>query len=433
MSKLRRHGRRDASSRLSILVFSLVTTTLDSPSAMAEDVERQDVVATEENVELGERGSRKSREDRSRAVSKNPSARHRQFPFADGPFVLLLEERPVGEAAKPKEPLKVGARVYVRDTLSGIEVGGETLWREQRTLESGRVFVDYRSTDKLRMSLEVDFAGGDAELKDTFIRYRFAPALDVIAGRFKRPVSFIGLESSWSLPQIERGLLSELRIDDQRVSFAGGRADGLALEIALPGAFEPRVSLALFENDISRDLGIPITEALNQDVFGRAELEPVQGLHLAVAGGWVASLHRRGGAESYRHRPFGSIEGALEATWLRLWLEGMGGLNASVYVDGAQVGRFAAARGLVAPRLTRLGHLRALEPFASFSWYEPSTHQKDDEMFEIMGGVALTLSRHLRLQVEGGRRFAEDAGPAADATLFRIQRGAAFKTSTNMR
>ena len=51
-------------------------------------------------------------------------------------------------------------------------------------------------------------AGGDAELKDTYIRVKPVDPLRIQAGRFKVPMSFIWHESKWSLPSVERGILA---------------------------------------------------------------------------------------------------------------------------------------------------------------------------------------------------------------------------------
>jgi len=342
------------------------------------------------------------------------------------------DDAPKKGKKKPKQGtpdrLDFGGRVYVRDTLTGVDVAGDTIWLEDRTLDSARTFLSFRPNKRTRMDLEVDFAGDQAELKDTFIRYRLLPFLDVAAGRFKRPVSFLGLSSSWDLPRIDRGLLSELRIDTRRLLFAGGRGDGISLAVELPGALRPELTLTVQESDLAGDLGLEVTE-VNQDAFARAAIEPLDGLHLAVAGGLVGTLRERGDPESYRHRPFGTLEGFFEHDRLRVWLEGMAGLNANTYVGVDQIGRFAAVQSLIAPRFEPGGPLRTIEPYAAFGWYEPSHRQAGDQLTEVTGGVALWISGKLRLQLEGGRRFAQGAAaPSADATIVRIQLGAAFKT-----
>lgn len=359
-----------------------------------------------------------------------------QEPAVEEPAVEESEAKKDKKGKKAKgspDLLELGGRVYVRDTLTGVDIAGNTTWLEDRTIDSARAFISFRPNQRTRMDLEVDFAGDEVELKDTFVRYRLLPFLDITAGRFKRPVSFIGLDSTWSLPRIDRGLLSELRVDTRRLLFAGGRGDGVALGIELPGALRPELTITVHESALAQELGLEVTE-VNQDLLGRAEIEPVDGLHLAVAGGTMGSLGLLADPDSYRHRPFGTLEGYLETAPLRVWLEGMAGLNANSYVGDRQIGRFFAAQALVAPRFERIGSLRAIEPYGAFGWYEPSTDQAGDQLTEITGGVAIHISTKLRLQLEGGRRMAQDvAAPSADATIFRVQLGAAFKSETELK
>jgi hypothetical protein len=371
-----------------------------------------------------------------------PVVTHAQEPVVEEPYEQDETKEAKKEAKEEKKEkkkngtpdrLEFGGRVYVRDTLLGVDIADETTWLHDRTLDNARVFVSFRPNKRTRMDIEVDFAGDQAELKDTFIRYGLTPSVDLTAGRFKRPVSFIGLESTWDLPRIDRGLLSELRVDDLRLLWAGGRGDGVALGIELPGAIKPELTFTVQESELASDLGLEVTEG-TQDVLGRAEIEPREGLHLAVAGGWMGSLRFPGDPESYRHRPFGTLEGYLETAPFRVWLEGMFGLNANTFVDGEQVGRFYAAQTLIAPRFEDVRPFRTIEPYAALSWYEPSHLESDDQLTELDGGVALWLTGKLRLQLEAGRRFAQgDASPSADATIVRVQLGAAFRSETEIR
>lgn len=348
----------------------------------------------------------------------------------------ITDEGPPPDTGTP-DRVEFGGRVFIRDTLSAVDTAGTTTWSDDATIDSARAFLIYRPNERLRMDLEVDFAGGETELKDTFIRYEPGSGVKLTAGRFKRPISFLGLESSWSLPRIERGLLSELRIDGtQRLLFAGGRGDGVSASFELPGALRPELTLTVQESEIAEVQNLDATE-MGQDAFARGEIEPVDDLHLAIAGGWVGAVVTMGVPDSYRHRPFGSIEAFYDGDAIRAWAEGFAGRNAHVYVpvgeDDVQVGRFVAARALIAPRFERVLGLRRIEPYAAVSWLDPSTLQDDDQVGEATGGVSLMISRHLRLQLEGGRRMAQGfAAPSGDATIVRVQLGAAFKSETEI-
>ena len=346
--------------------------------------------------------------------------------------LLALGLAPRALHADTPDRLEAGARVFVRDTLVGAEVAGDTTWIEDRTLDSARASLSFRPSKRTRLDLEVELAGDQAELKDTFVRHAPLDWLDVSAGRFKRPVSFVGLTSTWKLPRIDRGLLSELRVDDRRLLFAGGRGEGVAVRLRPPLARPTELTVTVHESDLADDLGLEVTEG-NQDLFARAEVEPVTGVAVAVAGGLIGALTRAGEPASYRHRGFATLEARVDTAPVRLWLEAMTGTNTSVAVDGALAGRFLAAQALVAPRLERVLGLRALEPYAAIGWYDPTSRRADDRTTELTGGAALWISGTLRLQLEGGRRLAE--GPAAvagDATIVRVQLGAAFTTKLEL-
>jgi hypothetical protein len=350
------------------------------------------------------------------------------------------EAKQAKKKAKQKDPkakggtadqVEFGGRVYFRDTLTGVDIGGDDTWIDDKTIDSARVFAVFRPNERTRMDLEVDFAGDQAELKDTFVRYQPVPILELTGGRFKRPVSFIGLESTWDLPRIDRGLLAELRVEDRRLLFAGGRGDGFAAKLEPDAPLRPELTFVVHQSALAEELVLEITEA-GQDLFARFDLEPVPGLHLATAAGWVGSPARSGDRDSFRHRPFVTLESFVELPALRVWLEGMAGLNATSYVGGRQIGRFAAAQALIAPRLELAGPVRALEPFAAAGWYEPSTLQPGDQIAELTAGAALWISGKLRLQLEGGRRLAQESAASADATIIRLQLGAAFKSAAEL-
>src|SRR6188508_418639 len=90
--------------------------------------------------------------------------------------------------------LEYGGRLFVRDTLSRVPVGNDAIWRLERDLDQARVFATFER-EILRLAIEVELAGGDAELKDTYIRLAPAAFLELQVGRFKAPMSMIWLES----------------------------------------------------------------------------------------------------------------------------------------------------------------------------------------------------------------------------------------------
>jgi hypothetical protein len=340
---------------------------------------------------------------------------------------------PLPAAAPAPRPVRLdfGGRVFVLDQVVRRRLSGGPVWSEDLGLSSARAFLDYRPNKKLRMVLEVEFSDGDADLKDTYLRYRPVKPLTIMAGRFKRPISFIALESAWSLPRVGRGLLSDFPAGD--VTFAGGRGDGAAIVVSPDVATSPELTVTVMESRTADDAGanLDASEDLRYDAYGRFELEPVEGLHLAVAGGWVGAPIKAGTWDTWGHRSFGTVEGYYESEVFRAWLEGMAGLNTSRYDDdGRFEGSFRAARALVSPRVGGLGESRGVEPYVAASWIDTSTATDDDQVVELTGGLAVWISRHLRAQLEGVRWQAQSQSGVADATMIRLQVGAAFEGTT---
>jgi hypothetical protein len=334
---------------------------------------------------------------------------------------------PAGVSAHPDWTLELGGRVFVRDTLSRVDVG-DSVWRHDRDIDQARLSAVY-DRKRLRLAVEVDFAGDHARLKDTYIRVRPVRWLRVQAGRFKVPMSFIGLESKWRLPSVERGLLGELELDDRDLPFAGARADGVAVELRPKVALSPRLTLAAFQSPLAGGMApLDPTEEVTQDVYLRGEIEPIDGLHVAAAGALVGYDEQLGQPDTFRHVALGSVELHLDARHLRAWLEGFAGESFSYQPDGSSSGRFVAARALVSPRLRRpLPGLFRLEPYAGASLFDPTDDVDGDRASEIVAGVNVAFSRHWRVQLEVAERIAQGQNaPVADTTLVRLQMGAAF-------
>jgi hypothetical protein len=322
--------------------------------------------------------------------------------------------------------LELGAHVFVRDTMSRVDVGG-AIWRHERDIDQARLSAVY-DRKRLRLAIEVDFAGGDADLKDTYIRVKPVDMLRIQAGHFKVPMSFLGLESKWRLPSIERGLLSELDLEDRDLPFTGERADGLSLQLRPDLPLAPRATAALFQSPLSSGLApIDAGEDVTQDAYARVEIEPVGDIHAAAGFGLVGYQARLGQADSLRHLAFGSLEIFADTRHLRAWIECFAGQSFFYQPSGTFSGSFAAARALVSPRIRDVLGIHRLEPYAGASFLEPTDDRDGDQVSELVAGVNVAVTRHWRLQVEGAQRIAQGgASPVADTTLIRIQLGAAF-------
>jgi len=332
-------------------------------------------------------------------------------------------------APQPRDwQLEYGARVFVRDTLTGVDAGSDTAWRHDRDIDSARVFATY-DRKKLRVALEVELAGGDVTLKDTYIRLKPSDLVRIQAGRFKAPMSFIWLESKWSLPAVERGLLSDLEQDNRGLPFGGIRGDGVSVELRPPVLLEPRFTAAVLHNPLATG-ATPLdpTEDVTQDLYARAEVQPGPWLHAAASFGWVGYTTRISAIESYEHMPMGGVELMVDTDFVRAWLEGFVGKSFFYGSDGMTSGAFAAARALVAGNIRRpFAGMWRIEPYVLTSVLDPTGDDAGDRVSEVAGGTSFAFSKHWRLQLELARRIAQGSlAPIADTTIIRLQLGSAF-------
>jgi len=318
--------------------------------------------------------------------------------------------------------------VFVRDTLTGVEVTDDPVWRHDRSLDQARLFATY-DRKKLRIAFEIELAGGDADLKDTYIRLKPVDHLRVQAGRFKVPMSFLWLESKWSLPAVERGILSDLEQDARGLPFGGIRGEGVSLELRPPVLLEPHFTVALFHNPLnSSATPLDPSEEVTQDLYARVEVEPGPWLRAAASFGWVGYTSRISSIDSYQHMPMGGVELTVDSHYLRAWVEGFVGESFFYQPDATTSGTFAAARVLIAPRLRKpVEAIWRIEPYLAGSVLDPTGDQDGDRLSEVGGGVNLAFSKHWRLQLELARRIAQGSlAPLADSTVIRLQLGAAF-------
>jgi hypothetical protein len=303
------------------------------------------------------------------------------------------------------------------------------VWRNALDLDDARVSLKVRMRKWGRAEVTVDFADGDADIKDGYLQLRKNKRTLVMAGRFKRPMSLIGLRSRWKLPSIERGLLGTLEVEGQDLPFSGGRGNGLQGEIGWKVPWRPSLTLAVFQNPLgSGSSALDASEHFTQDVYFRLSTEPLKGWTLASAVATIGHLRETSQADSYGHAPIASLESYVHAGPLRMWLEGYVGESPFVRADGLARGSFLGARALVSMR-TKLGGdaLRWVQPYILTSFFDPSSAQEGDRNSEVSGGAALALYSLARLQFEITHRFAHGANASAVAgTTAILQLGMRF-------
>jgi hypothetical protein len=329
----------------------------------------------------------------------------------------------------PEWELEIGGRLFVRDTLTRIEVPGDDAVTHTRGLDLARVYLTY-DRKRLRVAFEVDFADGDADLKDTYVRVEPIDTVRIEVGRFKVPMSFLGLTSRWKLPSTERGILSELEVQDRDLPFAGERADGISVELRPALPLEPRVTLGTFQSPYaSSSTPLDPREELTQDIYGRFTLEPVSKiLKVATSVALIGYPEAPGEVSTRAEFPMASLEVELDARHVRLWAEGFAGESFFPQADVSVGGRFTAGRVLASfPFEVPALDLWRVEPFAGASLLDPSSQVEDDGVSELVGGLTVAFTKHLRLQLDASQRVTSGAAaPITDGTVVRLQLGANF-------
>ena len=100
----------------------------------------------------------------------------------------------------------------------------------------------------LTANVEVELAG-KPKLKDAWLRGRFR-YLTAKAGQFKMPFSAIEMESIWTLPLADRGLLHTALVKELQVA---GRRPGFALEVHGRGKVRPSLAVGGFQGSVLVD------------------------------------------------------------------------------------------------------------------------------------------------------------------------------------
>lgn len=316
----------------------------------------------------------------------------------------MPEERPAAVQA-PKESeipwwqkLKVTgfARLGVFYTLPVIDealVGGNGGFR----VADFRLNAEFRPIDKLTVYASVELAAPlvdpldptrgrrIVELRDAFVQYTVAPALEIKLGQYRPGYYAEMLLADGLVPFVQRSILASGLAPPEgyapRQPLAPDRQIGLQLgsQRLGQGKLGFRYSVGLFngagQNQLYNDNNLPMP-------VGRVELDVVEQLHIGANAYYNVSsqgdrpnrLYTRGFGYGVdiegSHRGFSGLLGFL-------------GKSNSYSYAGLQsdtaLGAIAQAR--------YFHEASGLEVAARFAWYEPSNAQVDDQTVEVAGMV----------------------------------------------
>lgn len=95
--------------------------------------------------------------------------------------------------------IRLGGRLHTQYATSSVES-----YNDQFFFRRARLTADVTVSDFFDARVQPEFAGGSAELKDAYVRFKFSPAFQLTMGQFKRPFDLFELDSSTDMSLIER-------------------------------------------------------------------------------------------------------------------------------------------------------------------------------------------------------------------------------------
>jgi hypothetical protein len=372
--------------------------------------------------------------------------------------VPAAAQQPPGEAAPQAEPvgapapepasandvldeeaedeINLGGRVFVRNTITKAHADGAELANEL-SLDSVRANIDLRKYGWLRVGIEVTFEeDGDIGLDDVFLRIGRGAGLSLEIGHFKRPMSPIRLESRWELPVAERGIINDnIDVPGFTVPLGlGGRSEGIMARYEIDTGIRPDFKIGLFNAELPRPDGggddpADLADNLLRDVYGRASIEPIDGLEI---GGSAALVTRASEGSELESALIGSLDVTVSTERFRVWLEGFAGQT--TFFDGVDSsGTLLAFRLLAAPRFDDpFPHIGRLEPFAIVSVLDPTDESADNRAIEYGGGISARFKKLLRLSIQytyaaNDQNFPLSTFSFIDTSTLYIELGSQFR------
>lgn len=309
------------------------------------------------------------------------------------------------------------------------------------SIPSARIGLYYHApVDWLTANVELELTN-KPELKDAWLRGKWK-YLTAKAGQFKMPFSAIEMESIWTLPLADRGLIHTALVKELQVA---GRRPGFALEAHGRGKVKPSLTIGAFQGSVltdddpdKRKVELLSEQGLSSQSFvARAELkirDLVLGAEYENRLGTPALLatkyYQTGGADL-------TLDTELGRAGLRVWLEGIIGSswleNWYKPPDGRDT-MFVAGRLVTAVRL--LGRHKGelyVEPYGMFGLLDPDNEVSQDLLSEEVLGVNVGLWKVARLGLEAEvqrveRNFPQTyyLGDDPDRVALVLQAGAQF-------
>lgn len=263
-----------------------------------------------------------------------------------------------------------------------------------------------------RLEFELGFNVRTVEVRDAFVNYRFDDAVEVRAGRFKRPFSRLELRSRGRIPFRDRGELNDELTDANLAGRTlGAMVHGQPVE-SLGYSFAV-MSPAALGSDIE-----------GADVIGRVVFEPSPAFSLGLAAQHKWSEYRADGPNMDLNAA--GLDTKIEAGALEVTLEAEVFQNPNpppVSTDTSVRTPWAfGAIGYATYRLP-LSKKWNLEPVVVLEWLDPDLEYSGDDRLRAIAGLSVNFRKNLlrlmpQIEIERPTSGAGPRGEIASETYY---------------
>lgn len=174
--------------------------------------------------------------------------------------------------------IRIGGRLHTQYYSSSVDA-----FPDHFLFRRARIIADITVSDFFDARIQPDFAGASTELKDAYVRFKFAPSFELTMGQFKRAFDLFELSSSTDLSIIERdgrvGVLNEckgvlsncsysrltekLQFSDRDTGFrAAGTGGRLSYEVSLTNGTGTALIDVNKAKSVSGRLSVDVAEGL---------------------------------------------------------------------------------------------------------------------------------------------------------------------------
>lgn len=311
----------------------------------------------------------------------------------------------VGTATTPAGRLRfeAGAQVFARGLFTAADNASfDPKWG----LTRARLSLDVHLDPYLRVLIEPDFGGAEADLADVFLEVQPSDAFEVRVGQAKVPFGVLETLGRFHLPVLRRGMINDVISD--RIG-AGGRRFGLFGRLKLSDVpLKPSLEISVHPASLDPE-----------DVDGavRAAVRPIKGLTVHAAG-----YTRAGAALGGDNAWFGALSALFDRRHVFVAAEVQLGRYQLLLRDGTRANLDATlwdARLVAAYEVPIVPDLD-VQPYVAVEVMDPNTATGEDRGAALKGGLNLFFLDALRVGAEIERQASERGFLSPQATRITV-------------